>query len=153
MQLADDTRATVYTLHAKIEPSALALATKLGVVVKQFDIIYKLLEDLEKFADRERPIKMVTKKIGEATVLKVFDIKNVGIIAGLQVNSGKLIKGAKVVVLRGRHKVGEGTIISLQREKRVVKEVLSGFECALSLDAFDNWIVDDRIECFQEVPA
>ena len=54
---------------------------------------------------------------------------------------------------RGKYKVGEGAIKSLQRDKKTVKEVQTGFECAFMLDGFSDWIVDDRVECFIEVPA
>ena len=96
---------------------------------------------------------MISKKIGEATVLKVFDIKDLGIIAGAHVKTGRFIKDGKVIVWRGKHKVGEGTIKGLQRDRKTVKEVHAGFECAFLVDGFDTWEVDDRVECFQEIPA
>lgn len=150
---ASDTNSTIYGLHAKIEPNALTLAKKLDVTVKLFDIIYKMLEDLQDLAEQGKPIKKTWKKIGEAVVLKVFDIKNLGIIAGGQVKSGRFVRDGKVVVWRGKHKVGEGSIQSLQRDRKTVKEVHTGFECAFMVDGFTEWQVDDRVECLQEVEA
>ena len=150
--LAGDTRSMVYGLHVKIESNAAALIQRLNIEVHLFDIIYKLLEDLEKIAQSGRPIKMKRKKIGEATVLKVFDIKKLGIVAGAQVIDGYCSREGTMIVYRGKHKVGSGKITSLQKEKSSVKEVRKGFECAFMIDGFDGWQVDDRAECFVEVP-
>jgi translation initiation factor IF-2 len=152
IMLAADTKSIIYTLHSKVEPNAVALAHKQGVLVKTFDIIYKLLEDLEIVAEQGRPIKMVVKKIGEATVLKVFDIKNLGVIAGAQIKSGRFTRDGKVIIWRGKQKVGEGPIKSLQRDRKTVKEVHAGFECAFMVDGFVDWQVDDRVECYLEIP-
>lgn len=153
IMLAADTKSLVYGLHVKIESSAVALAQKFGVTVKMFDIIYKLLEELQEVAEQGKPVQKVLKKIGEATVLKVFDIKNLGVVAGAQVRSGRFAKEGKLVVWRGKYKVGEGAISSLQRDRKSVKEVHTGFECAFMIDKFTDWAVDDRVECFLEVPA
>jgi len=52
----------------------------------------------------------------------------------------------------GKTKVGEGKITSLQRDKKTVKEVFTGFECAFMVDGFSEWSPDDRVECFIDVP-
>ncbi len=152
VQLARDTSSIIYMLHTKADVSALALANKFGIAIHHYDIIYKLLESLETMAALGKPVKMISKKVGEAIVLKVFDIKNLGVIAGAQVKSGKIIRDGKLVIWRGRHKVGEGAIKSLQRDKKTVKEAMAGFECAFMVDGFDTWQQDDRVECFQETP-
>jgi translation initiation factor IF-2 len=153
IMLAFDTHALIYSFHVKTEPHALALLHKYPVTIKHFDIIYKLLEDLEAVAEAGRPIEYISKKIGEAIVLKVFDIKNLGVVAGALVKTGRFVRDGKVVVWRGKQKVGEGTIKGLQREKKSVKEVHAGFECGFLVDGFSDWQVDDRVECFQEVPV
>ena len=152
VNLAAATHALIYGLHVKVEPNALVLAQRLGIVIKLFDIIYKLLEHMSSAIDQAKPVKMVSKKIGEAVILKIFDIKNIGIIAGAQVKTGRLVKDAKVIIWRGKHKIGEGLILSLQRDKKTVKEVHAGFECAFVVDKFSEWLVDDRVECYIETP-
>lgn len=154
IELARDTQAIIYGFNVKIDKQAALEAKKDGIVIKLYDIIYKLLEDLEVLAEQGKPIKKVSKKIGEAVVLKVFDIKGIGVVAGAQIKSGRFVKeGAKAIVYRGKYKVGEGAIKSLQRDKKTVKEVQTGFECAFMIDGFSDWIVDDRVECYIEVPA
>ncbi|MFA6066563.1 MAG: translation initiation factor IF-2 [Candidatus Babeliaceae bacterium] len=151
IDLALDTKSLVYGLHVKVEPNAASLAQKMSLSIKLYDIIYKMLDDLQIVAERGRPIKKITKKIGEASILKVFDIKNLGIIAGAHVRSGRFSRDGKVVVWRGKYKVGEGAIKSLQRDKKSVKDVQAGFECAFMVDGFTDWVVDDRVECYLEV--
>jgi translation initiation factor IF-2 len=99
---ARDTHSTIYGLHIKTEPNASSLAMREGVQIKLFDIIYKLLEDLEAVALASKAVKMVSKKIGEATVLKVFDIKNIGVIAGAQVKTGRCSRDSRVIIYRGK---------------------------------------------------
>lgn len=149
---ARDTNAIIYGLHVKAEPNANVLAVRESVTIKLFDVIYKLLEDLSATAIASKAVKMVLKKIGEAVVLKVFDIKDVGVIAGAQVKSGRCTKDSQLVIYRGKQKIGSGPIKSLQRERKSVKEVHAGFECAFLVEGFDAWEPDDRVECYLEVP-
>lgn len=153
VELAYTTGARILCLHTKVETKALVLAQQRGVTIQLFDIIYKLLEYLEQFAESKRAIEYTTQKVGEAVVLKVFDIKGVGVIAGCRITEGKCTKDSSVVVWRGRYKIGEGKITSLQREKRTVKEVLNGFECGIGVENFNDFIPDDRIEIFVMVPV
>lgn len=150
---AEDTGALIYGFHVRVQPNATDLISKKDITVKTYDIIYKLIEDVEALLEARKPIEMITKKVGEATVLKVFDIKNLGVIAGSVVNEGRFVRNGKVIVYRDKQKVGEGPIKGLQRERRAVKEVHSGFECGFLVDGFDDWEVDDRVECYQEIPA
>lgn len=153
IMLAADTHSRIVTLHVKVEPNAISLAQRLGVSISSFDIIYKLLEHLQDTVDSMKTVKMVKTKIGEASVRKVFDIKNLGVIAGAYVKEGIFSREGTVVVYRGSKKVGEGKITSLQRDKNMVKEVHTGFECAFMVDNFKEWQIDDRVECFLERPA
>ncbi len=150
---AADTGALIYGFHVRVQPNATEIIRKKQVTVKTFDIIYKLIEDVEALLEARKPIEMINKKIGEATVLKVFDIKNLGVIAGSIVKSGRFTKKGTVKVFRGKEKIGEGPIKSLQRERKSVKEVHSGFECGFLIDGFNDFEVDDRVECYEEVPV
>jgi translation initiation factor IF-2 len=152
IQLAYNTGSIIYSLHVKINPASISLLQKYPVTIKSFDIIYKLLEQLESDVESLRPVKMIAKKIGEAVVLKVFDIKNLGIVAGSKVISGRFIKNGKVNILRNGKIIGSGIIKGLQRDKKSVKEVHVGFECGILLDGFSDFQIDDIIECFEESP-
>ena len=152
VMLAADTGARIVGFHVKPEPNAAGLAQRLGIVIESFDIIYKMLEQLQAYADSLKTVKMIRTKVGEAFVRKVFDIKNLGIIAGSYVKEGIFTRDGKVTIWRGTRKVGEGPITSLQRDRRSVKEVHAGFECAFMVANFTEWEVDDRVECFADRP-
>lgn len=148
VDLAYSTGALIVALHTKKDPNVGTLAQKLGVTIETFDIIYKLLDYLQEVARGERIIKYVQKKVGEAVVRRVFTVKGLGSIAGCYVRSGTFTKDGFVVALRGKHKIGEGAIVSLQRDKKNVKEVHTGYECAFVIEGIDNWEDGDVAECF-----
>ena len=56
------------------------------------------------------------------------------------------------MIWRGKTKIGEGPIKSLERDRKTVKEVHTGFECAFLIEGFNEWQIDDRVECFIDVP-
>lgn len=150
--LAASTNASIYTLHVKQDAQVTQLARRQQVAIYNFDIIYKLLEAFEERLKGTREIKMVKVKIGDATVRQVFNIKNIGVIAGSYVNDGRFTKDGFIVVYRRNKKIGEGKIASLQRDRKSVKEVHNGFECGFMIAGYEDWAVDDRVECFMEVP-
>lgn len=150
--LAQDTGALIVTLHTKAESTAQLLAQRSKVKIMSFDIIYKLLESLQELSESMAPVKMVRTKIGEAVVRKVFDIKNLGVIAGAYLKQGIFSRDGSVVAWRGSRKIGEGKITSLQRDKNAVKEVHAGYECAFMVEGITDWQIDDRVECFLERP-
>jgi translation initiation factor IF-2 len=150
--LASNTGAAIIGLHVKTEPNAVQLAQRLSLSISLFDIIYKLLEYLQESAEKKKEVKMISKKVGEAVIRKVFDIKKLGIVAGCAVKDGIFVRTGSVVVWRGKHKVGEGLITSLQREGKNVKEVHAGFECAFMAEGLIDFAEDDRVECFITTP-
>jgi translation initiation factor IF-2 len=152
VELAYTTNSHILGLHTRAESKAVILAQQRNVSIHLFNIIYKLLEFLEQFAESKKAKEMMTQKSGEAVVLRVFDIKGVGIVAGCRVTEGKFLREGSVTVWRGRQKIGDGKIISLQREKRSVKEVNKGFECGITIEGVSDFAPDDRIECFIQVP-
>lgn len=153
VQLAQDTNSSLYAFNVKPDIGASALATKFGLSINQFGVIYHLTQAFEELAEAGRPVKKVLKKVGEAVILKVFSIKGFGVIAGARIKSGRLIRDAKVAIFRQQTKVGEGIVKSLERERRPIKEATTGFECAFSVDGFVDWLPDDIVECYQEVVA
>lgn len=153
VMLAANTGASLIVFHAKASAQAKELVRKYKVPVYQFDIIYKLLEALEALVESKEEVAMVRTKIGEAEVRKVFDVKNIGVIAGCYVKEGIFSRDGFVVAWRGKEKIGEGKIRSLQRDKKTVKEVHAGFECGFIVQDIDSWQEGDRAECFIDKPA
>lgn len=151
--LAANTQSAIYGLHVKLESKAAALAQRLNVPVHLFYIIYQLLDELESKIIKQQGVKLTPTKIGEAVVRRVFDIKNLGVIAGSYVKEGRFSREGKVVIWRGKRQIGEGKIKSLERDRKSVKEVHAGFECAFLVDGFNEWEIDDRVDCIVDLPA
>ncbi len=143
-------RARIITLHVRVEPGALEEAQREKVTIEPHDIIYKLFDALKELIKGAKEPVIIKQKIGQAEVRKVFPIKGVGVIAGCYVQDGRFTSQSSVVVWRGPKKIGEGKISSLQRDRKSVKEVLKGFECAFMIDKYTDWEVGDRVEAYIE---
>ena len=147
---ADSVGAAIYGFGVKLATSAASMAKNLGVQVDLFNIIYKLVDHLQAKLEKGKVVKLVKKKIGEIEVKKVFNIKNVGVIAGVQVKKGKITRGCEGVILRNGRKIGGGPISSLQRDRNAVKEIVAGYEGAFIIEGFTDWQEGDTVECFIE---
>ncbi len=146
---AAETHATIYGFCVKPEIHVQVFAKRHGVQIKSFFVIYHLLDDLKERLEKMRKPKLVEKKIGEAIVRKVFNIKG-QVIAGCYVKTGRMVRGHKVVIMRDNQEIGHGIIQTLQREKRAIKEAAAGFECGFIVDGFNDFAENDRIECISE---
>lgn len=147
--LAITTGSIIYGLGVKVNKLALA-QTKKPVTVKTFDIIYKLLEDVEQLLESSRKRVVEETQIGLARVKAIFKVKSIGTIAGAAVIEGSLQKGAKVRVYRGGVVVGGGVIKTLQKERNMVTSVSENHDCAFALDNFSGWKIGDEIRCYTE---
>ncbi|MBM18268.1 MAG: translation initiation factor IF-2, partial [Epsilonproteobacteria bacterium] len=149
LDLAATTGALVYGLGVKANKSAIAKLHK-PVTVKQFDIIYKLLEDVEEVLKKNIVKKVEEKELGKARVKAIFRVKSVGVIAGAAVEEGVLQKGAKLKVFRNGEQIGGGVIKTLQKERTSVSSISAGSDCAFALDGFSDWKIDDEVHCYIE---
>ena len=150
IDLANNAHALIVGLHTKVEKNAQSLARELGVTVELHGIIYELIDSITKLLLSKKEVKYISTKVGEANVLKVFDIKGVGVIAGCYMREGVFTRGNKVECIRNGRKVGEGKISTLQRDRKTVKEVHSGYECGFTCDGFTEWREGDTVLCYTE---
>ena len=148
IELAINTNSYVLGFSVKIEKNAISFVKDKKVKIELFDIIYRMMEFLQELLDKHKKIEKVWTKVGEAFVKKVFNIKKIGIVAGCDIKDGVCSRNNKVVCLRNNKVVGEGKIVSLQREGKVVKEVHSGYECGFVCDTFQDWQEGDVVNCF-----
>lgn len=144
----DSVGATLYGFGIKATSGAVSMAKNLDISLNIFNIIYKLVDHLQAKLEKSKVVEVVKKKIGEVLVKKVFNIKNVGVIAGIQVKKGKIVKGCEGVVLRQGKKVGGGPIGSLQRDRNSVREITTGHEGAFIIEHFSDWQEGDVVECY-----
>lgn len=145
---ADSIGASIYGFGVKLTSGASALAKGLSVSVHLFNIIYKLTDFLESLLSKQKVVKVAPKKVGEALVKKVFDIKGVGVVAGVAVKKGRIGRGFEAIVMRDGRQVARGLIDSLQKDRKAVKEITAGYEGAFMIANFTDWQEDDVVECF-----
>jgi translation initiation factor IF-2 len=148
VMLASASKAIILGFNVQAEVSARRLAEAEGVDIRLYDIIYRLIEDIEKAVKGMLEPEFAEKTIGKAQVLAVFPISKVGKIAGCRVLEGELRRNAKVRLYRGSDLVFEGDIASLKHEKDDVREIRQGFECGVGLKNFNDIAVGDVLESY-----
>ena len=147
VNLAISTGAIIIGFSVEEDNAARKLAETNGVEVRTYNVIYMLLEDVEKALKGMLDPVYEDRVIGVAEVRKVFKIPKIGKIAGCIVRDGEIRRNAKVRVRRGRETLAEGLSVgSLKRETEDVREVRAGFECGINLDGFEDFIPGDLIE-------
>lgn len=124
------------------------LAVKENVDVRSYDVIYHALDDIRKAMVGMLEPTYEEQVIGMAEVREIFSVPKVGTIAGCSVLDGKILRTAKIRVVRDGVVIFTGKIESLRRFKDDVKEVLSGFECGIGIEKFNDLKVGDNLEAF-----
>ena len=150
VDLAAASGAVIVGFNTSMAPGAKRAADATGVDVRDYDVIYKLLEDIQLAMEGLLEPELVEESLGEAEVRAVFSIGR-SAVAGCYVTSGKLQRNCKVRVWRGKEKVFEGDLDSLRRNKDDVKEVATGFECGIGTDRYTGWQEGDRVEAYKLV--
>jgi translation initiation factor IF-2 len=150
VDLAAASGAVIVGFNTSMAPGAKRAADATGVDVRDYDVIYKLLEDIQLAMEGLLEPELVEEPLGEAEVRAVFTIGK-SAVAGCYVTTGKLQRNCKARVWRGKEKVFEGDLDSLRRNKDDVKEVATGFECGVACDRFSSWQEGDRIEAYKLV--
>ena len=123
--------------------------TVLSRMIRTYDVIYKLTEDIEQALVGMLATVKTEETIGEAEVRDTFKASKTGTIAGCMVTHGLLRRGAQVRVIRDGTVIYTTTIDSLKRFQDDAREVLEGFECGLHLANFDDVKVGDVLEAFE----
>jgi translation initiation factor IF-2 len=146
---AKDSGAIIYAFNVKEDDGAKEILMSSGKEydIRTFDVIYKLIENLDLELNKRSKIK-IKEELGSAVVLKVFNIKKIGKIAGFKINSGAIKKGGSVFIIRNGKEIGTGKIESLQKDRSSEKLLEKGEEGAISVSGFCNWIEGDEIISF-----
>ncbi len=146
--LASSSQAIIVGFSVQADVAARRLADTEGVSIRLYDIIYRLIEDVEKALKGMLAPVFTEKALGKAVVLQVFSLSKGTKIAGCRVTEGEVRRNGKVRVTRGKDIVFEGEVSSLKHEKEDVREVRTGFECGIGLKNFSDVQVGDVIECY-----
>lgn len=149
VQLAKGAGAPIIGFNVRAVKQARDLAEREGVEIRYYAIIYDLLDDIKGvLSGMLAPIQRETF-LGNAEILEVFDITKVGKVAGCRVTEGTVKKGARVRILRDNIVIQEmGVLSTLKRFKDEVNEVVSGQECGMAFNGFQDIKPGDFIECF-----
>lgn len=148
VMLADAANAIIIAFNVRPEPKAKALAEKSKVDVRQYRIIYDVIDDVTKAMKGMLDPVFREEELGHALVKEIFRITNVGTIAGCEVTDGRVSRNAKFRLIRDNVVVYDGNISSMKRNKDEVKEVVAGYECGIGLENFNDIKVGDIIEAF-----
>ena len=149
VQLAKGAGCPILGFNVRASAQARALAEREGVEIRYYAIIYDLLDDMKGvLSGLLSPIQRETW-LGNANLLQVFDITKVGKIAGCRVTDGVVRRGARTRIIRNDVVIMEqGVLQTLKRFKDDVGEVISGQECGLGFQNFQDLKEGDQIECF-----
>jgi translation initiation factor IF-2 len=155
VQLAQASKAMIVAFNVRATSQARELATREGVDIRYYSIIYDVADDIEAMIKGKIAPKEREKFLGYAEIRKVFNITKVGRVAGCMVTEGLVKRGAGVRVLREGVVVHNGDLSQLKRFKDDVREVARGYECGLSFANFNDLQEGDVVECFETelVPA
>ncbi len=140
--------------NVTVDDAAMKLSEQRSIPVREYDIIYKLTDDVKAALEGKlKPVEVVVH-LGRAVIRETFKISKVGAIAGCYVTSGTIERSARVRVIREGTVIypsGEknGTLDNLKRFKDDAKEVREGFECGMKVAGFDDVKVGDVIEAFR----
>lgn len=148
VMLAAASRAIIVGFNVQADVAARRLAEAEGVSIRLYEIIYRLIEDIEKALKGMLEPEFKEVFVGRAEVLAVFKISKIGNIAGCKVTQGEIRRNGKARIHRGDQVIFEGEISSLKHEKDDVKEARTGFECGISFRNFTDIQPGDWIECY-----
>jgi translation initiation factor IF-2 len=149
VHLAHASDAIIIGFSVVPDEGARALAEKLGVQIRRYDIIYQVTDDLKAALEGMLRPEKQEKELGRAIVQQVFHISRVGSVAGCRVLAGVLQRDARVRIIRDSRVIGDYALESLKREKDDAREVREGFECGLKLAGFNDIKQGDVLEAYK----
>jgi translation initiation factor IF-2 len=150
INLASASNAVVVGFNTKPDAGAQRSVEATGVDVRLYDVIYKLTDDIGQALQGLLAPKLIEQIEGHAEVRMVIKAGRAGNIAGSYVTDGRIVRGGQARLFRGGELIADTRITSLKRFKDDVREVATGFECGIGLDAEDI-AEGDVIECYQMV--
>ncbi|QDT17962.1 translation initiation factor IF-2 [Alienimonas californiensis] len=149
VRLADTAAAVIIAFHTETDPRAEQLADQEGVEIRDYQIIYEVIDDIR--SELEGLLKPEQREIptGRALVLATFKTSKFGTIAGCRVLGGTIARDHRCRVVRDQEIIGDYDIASLRREKDDVKEIREGFECGIRLKRFNDVREGDLLEAYR----
>ena len=147
--LAEASDAIIIGFNIRPEHKIVEIAKDKGIDIRLYDIIYKVVEEMEAALKGKLEPEYKEEVTGTAEVRKLFKFSKVGTIAGSYVTSGVIKRGSKVRVIRDGIVVNDSIIASLAREKDQTKEVKQGLECGITIENFNDIKENDILETYE----
>ena len=146
VMLASASNALILGFTVKEDANALVTAEREGVTIKKYDIIYQILEDIEKTMISLLSPEVKEVETGKVEIRQIFTIGKIQKIAGCYVTEGKINRNDTATIYRDGKEIFKGSVDQLKRFKDDVKEVAQGFECGISFVKFNDIEVGDIVK-------
>jgi translation initiation factor IF-2 len=150
VMLAEASNAVILAFNTKVDGTARRRAEAAGIDIRSYNIIYQLIEDIEKALEGMFEPEYRTVIDGHAEVRQVFKSSKVGQIAGCYVLDGTIRRGIQVRVVRGGKEIAKGECEGLKRFQNDVREVQAGYECGIVVEGFEKYAEGDVLEFYHE---
>ncbi len=147
--LADVSNAVIIGFNVRPGTGIAEKAKEVGVDIKLYRVIYNAIEDVEAAMKGMLKPKYEEVILGHIELRQIFKVSNVGTIGGAYVTDGKVLRSSEVRIVRDGIVVHEGKLASLKRFKDDVKEVMTGYECGISIENYNDIKEGDVIEAFE----
>ncbi|BAL81426.1 translation initiation factor IF-2 [Caldisericum exile] len=144
--LASASKGFILGFNVRPVQEAVNEAKSRGIEIRTYDIIFELIDEIERLLKGAQTKETKEVVIGRVTVKQTFKVPNVGTVAGCLVADGKIYRGAKVKVIRNNAVIYTTEVSSLKRFKEDVREVVKGYECGVGLKNFNDIKVGDEFE-------
>ena len=150
VNLAIASQAIIVGFNVRPDPAARRMAETEGVDIRTYDIIYKLIDEIDQALKGLLEPTYVKVLVGDAVVRETFTIPDLGTVAGCYVRKGEARRNAKARVVRDGSTLHDGSVSSLKRFAEDVREVRKGYECGVGLAGFNDFQVGDVIQFYEE---
>ena len=149
--LAAASDAIIIGFHVRPNVKAKELASKEKIEIRNYKVVYDAINDVKLALEGLLGTEQHEQVLGTVEVREIFKISRLGTIAGCQVKSGKIVRSARVKLIRDDDEIYDGAIASLKRFKDDVREVTAGFECGLQIQDYNDIKIGDIIEAYEIV--
>ncbi|MBE9489286.1 MAG: translation initiation factor IF-2, partial [Bacteroidetes bacterium] len=149
--LASASESIIIGFNVRPTGSARQIADNEGIDIRNYSIIYKVIDDVKDAMEGMLSPDIVEEITGNAEIRETYKISKVGTIAGCMVLDGKIFRNSKIRLIRDNVVIFTGLLDSLKRFKDDAKEVAKGYDCGMQVKNYNDIMVNDIIEAYQEV--
>gem|GEM_PF-3544952 len=150
VMLATASRAVILAFNSREDGNAGRLAEQERVIIHRFDVIYHMVERVEKLMLGELDADIIEVESGKAEIRQHFNVGKIVVVAGCMVTEGKIVRSGRIEVQRKGKVIFEGFLDALKRFKEEAKEVAQGFECGITVAKYNDHEIGDIIVCYTQ---